>query len=291
MAVDNMLSEIPFRGQIILAQQDGDGVVRVALKPVCENLNLDYSAQYRRLQRQGWATIAIMATVGTDGRNRDMVTIDRRTFTMWLATIDTARIKNPQAKQLILTYQNEAADALDAYFNEGGAIRVGEQDTDMDIMARALLIAQHTIERKNQRLAQATATITVLEPKARTLDVLTSVEGTYSVADAAKLLSNDTGVTVGRDRLFTFMAQLGWIYRDAGTHCWKAYQKQVENGRLEMKTHVKHGTDQQGRTFPFPPTIRVTGKGLADLHRRLTDGGNQWPAAKDACVRLSASQS
>lgn len=275
MAVDNMLSEIPFHGQIILAQQDGDGVVRVALKPVCENLALDYSAQYRRLQRQGWSTIAIMATVGADGRNRDMVTIDRRTFTMWLATIDTARIKNPQTKQLILTYQNEAADALDAYFNEGGAIRVNDQDTDMDIMARALLIAQHTIERKNQRLAQATATITVLEPKARTLDVLTSVEGTYSVADAAKLLSNDTGYTIGRDRLFTFMAQLGWIYRDAGTRSWKAYQRQVENGRLEMKTHATHGTGRDGRTFPFPPTIRVTGKGLADLHRRLVDRGNQ----------------
>lgn len=96
-----------------------------------------------------------------------------------------------------------------------GAIRVDERD--MDIMARALLIAQHTIERKNQRLAQATAQITVLEPKARTLDMLTSVEGTYSVSDAAKLLSNDTGYTIGRDRLFTFMAQLGWIYRDAGT--------------------------------------------------------------------------
>ncbi|KOA60984.1 hypothetical protein BAAM0499_03705 [Bifidobacterium animalis subsp. animalis MCC 0499] len=291
MAVDNMLSEIPFRGQIILAQQDGDGEVLVALKPVCENMGIAFNAQYERLQRQEWAVVRMMRTTGADGKTYNMVAVDRQTFTMWLATIDTARIKNPQAKALIVSYQKEAAQALDAYFNEGGALRVGEQDTDMDIMARALLIAQHTIERKNQRLAQATATITVLEPKARTLDVLTSVEGTYSVADAAKLLSNDTGLTVGRDRLFTFMAQLGWIYRDAGTHYWKAYQKQVENGRLEMKTHVKHGTDQQGRTFPFPPTIRVTGKGLADLHRRLVDRGNQWPAAKDACVRLSASQS
>ncbi len=291
MAVGSMLCEIPFHGQTMLAQRQADGEVLVALKPVCENMGIAFNAQYERLQRQEWAVVRMMRTTGADGKTYNMVAVDRQTFTMWLATIDTARIKNPQAKALIVSYQKEAAQALDAYFNEGGALRVGEQDTDMDIMARALLIAQHTIERKNQRLAQATATITVLEPKARTLDVLTSVEGTYSVADAAKLLSNDTGLTVGRDRLFTFMAQLGWIYRDAGTHCWKAYQKQVENGRLEMKTHVKHGTDQQGRTFPFPPTIRVTGKGLADLHRRLVDRGNQWPAAKDACVRLSASQS
>lgn len=275
MAVDNMLSEIPFHGQTILAQRQADGEVLVALKPICINLGIQYEAQYHRLQRTEWATMSIMDTVGADGKNRTMVAVDRQTFTMWLATIDTARIKNPQARTLIVSYQKEAAQALDAYFNEGGAIRVNDQDTDMDIMARALLIAQHTIEQKNQRLAQATATITVLEPKARTLDVLTSVEGTYSVADAAKLLSNDTGYTIGRDRLFTFMAQLGWIYRDAGTRSWKAYQKQVENGRLEMKTHATHGTGRDGRTFPFPPTIRVTGKGLADLHRKLVDRGNQ----------------
>lgn len=275
MAVDNMLSEIPFHGQTILAQRQADGEVLVALKPICENMGIAFNAQYERLQRQEWAVVRMMRTTGADGKTYNMVAVDRQTFTMWLATIDTARIKNPQARTLIVSYQKEAAQALDAYFNEGGAIRVNDHDTDMDIMARALLIAQHTIEQKNQRLAQATATITVLEPKARTLDVLTSVEGTYSVADAAKLLSNDTGYAIGRDRLFTFMAQLGWIYRDAGIRSWKAYQRQVENGRLEMKTHATHGTGRDGRTFPFPPTIRVTGKGLADLHRRLVDCGNQ----------------
>lgn len=33
-----------------------------------------------------------MTSVAADGKVREMVFIDRRTFTMWLATIDTGRL-------------------------------------------------------------------------------------------------------------------------------------------------------------------------------------------------------
>nr|DAS57214.1 MAG TPA: hypothetical protein [Caudoviricetes sp.] len=34
----------------------------------------------------------MMTTVAADGKTREMTFIDRRTFTMWLATIDTGRL-------------------------------------------------------------------------------------------------------------------------------------------------------------------------------------------------------
>ena len=46
--------------------------------------------------------------------------IDRRTFTMWLATVDENRVK-PTARAVVAAFQAEAADALDAYFSTGGA--------------------------------------------------------------------------------------------------------------------------------------------------------------------------
>ncbi len=110
------LTEIPFHNQTILAQQDTTGKVHVALKPLCENMGISYGSQYNRLQKAKWATVFMMKTVGADGKSRDMTAIDRRTFSMWLATIDTARVKNEDAKNLIVAYQCEAADALDAYF-------------------------------------------------------------------------------------------------------------------------------------------------------------------------------
>lgn len=63
-----------------------------------------------------------MTGVAADNKMHEMTFIDRRTFTMWLAAIDTGRLKNEHTRELVRTYQCEAADALDKYFNEGTAI-------------------------------------------------------------------------------------------------------------------------------------------------------------------------
>lgn len=59
----------------------------VALRPVCEALDLDYASQFKRVQNQPWATVVMMTTVAADSKMREMTFIDRRTFTMWPATI------------------------------------------------------------------------------------------------------------------------------------------------------------------------------------------------------------
>lgn len=64
-----------------------------ALRPVCESLGLDANGQWQRLQRQSWTCACMMhVQVPGDDQRREMVFIDRRTFTMWLATIDTGRL-------------------------------------------------------------------------------------------------------------------------------------------------------------------------------------------------------
>ena len=65
---------------------------QIALRPVCEALDLDYASQFKRVQHQPWATVVMMTTVAADGKTREMTFIDRRTFTLWLATIDTGRL-------------------------------------------------------------------------------------------------------------------------------------------------------------------------------------------------------
>lgn len=111
------LTQIPFHDTTIYTTADG---AYVALRPVCDSLGLDFSGQLQRLQRQSWAVVGMTPTTGSDGKVYDMTTVDRRTFTMWLATIDTGRVKNEHTRELVRTYQCEAADALDKYFNEGG---------------------------------------------------------------------------------------------------------------------------------------------------------------------------
>jgi prophage antirepressor-like protein len=98
--------------------------------------------------------------------------------------------------------------------------------------------------------------------------------GDYSVADAAKVLSRDPQINIGRGRLFSFMAAEGWIFREQGTNSWKAYQTQVNTGRLTEKVSGPYLNERTGEMVLPAPTIRITAKGMAELHRRL-GGGDQ----------------
>lgn len=138
------------------------------------------------------------------------------------------------------------------------------------------LLTALKVEREQHEITKAK--VAELEPKAEALNVFTAVEGSYSVADAAKILSNDLNITIGRNRLYGFMAEINWVFRDSTTRTWKAYQSQVDNGRLEMKAHTEHGTHHDGTTFPFPPTVRITAKGLDELRRRLLSNGTTMAA-------------
>lgn len=114
------LTRVPFHDTTIYTTADG---TYVALRPVCEALGLDFSGQLQRLRNQAWTCMGVIPTqMPGDNQSREMTFIDRRTFTMWLATIDAGRLKNEHTRELVRTYQCEAADALDKYFNEGAAV-------------------------------------------------------------------------------------------------------------------------------------------------------------------------
>lgn len=258
--------KVPFHGNTMIAQRSDDGEIYTALKPICENIGIDFNGQKQRLERTPWATMCVMHTVAADGKTRDMTAISRKTLTMWLATIDTNRLSDEQARRNVVVYQQEAAEALDKYFNEGGAIRVSDADSDEDILARAVLVAQKTIERKNQQLQAKDARIMALEPKAKALDAFTDVEDKLLVRDAAKILSN-TGTPIREKQLREWMADHDWIYKTNGS--WHATARHCTAGHLVMVMSQKHGTKPDGTRFAFPPTVRITRKGLALLHRRI----------------------
>jgi prophage antirepressor-like protein/phage antirepressor YoqD-like protein len=264
--ISNDIVEVPFNGSMMIAKRFDDGEIYTALKPICENIGISYSGQWERLNRTPWATIRMMRTVGADGKHRDMVAVSRKTLTMWLATIDTSRLNDEQARKNVTVYQQEAAEALDKYFNEGGAIRVSETDSDEDILARAVLVARKTIERKNQQLRAKDARIMELEPKAQALDTFTNVEDKLLVRDAAKVLSN-SGTPITEKQLREWMTANDWIYKHDCS--WHATAKHCTSGHLVMVMSQKHGTKTDGTTFAFPPTVRITRKGLALLHTRL----------------------
>lgn len=111
-----------------------------------------------------------------------------------------------------------------------------------------------------------------LEVPAKAWGHMASSAGDYAVADAAKVLSRDPSITIGRTRLFKWMQIEGWIYRDQSGDL-KAYQTQIDNGRLTEKLNRPYLNERTGETEVPAPTIRITPKGLAELHKRL--GGTE----------------
>ena len=116
-----------------------------------------------------------------------------------------------------------------------------------------------------------------LEPKAKALDDFTDVPDALLVRDAAKLLSN-AGTPIGEKELREWLSQHGWVYRHAGT--WWAASERVKVGHLVVVESRSHGQHKDGSIFAFAPTVKITRKGLALLHRRL--GERTLEAALDA---------
>lgn len=116
------------------------------------------------------------------------------------------------------------------------------------------------------RLKEEQEKVKTLEPKAKALDAFTNVEDKLLIRDAAKILSN-TGVPIKEKQLREWMADHDWIYKSNGS--WHATAEHCTAGHLVMVMSQKYGTKADGMKFAFPPTVRITRKGLALLHKRL----------------------
>ena len=127
-------------------------------------------------------------------------------------------------------------------------------------------LAQMVIEAED-RAALAESQVKQLEPVAKFAEDLASREGSWSVELAAKLLSNDPAIDTGRQRLFQKLNDWGWIYRRESR--WTAKQEQINIGRLVHKVYDPRYDSDLGRVVDREPQVRITWKGLREIHRRL----------------------
>ncbi len=155
------LIHIPFHDGEILAV-DIDGKPHVLLRPVIEGLGLDFSAQYRKMRSRSWASVVVTTMqVPGDNQRREHALVDVRTLLMLMATIPEARVSE-DVRPLLVAYQSEVADAIEAYWTKGGSINPRASEEQLtDIMS--------TVETQMNiiRLAQGIIAPEYLETKAR----------------------------------------------------------------------------------------------------------------------------
>lgn len=122
------------------------------------------------------------------------------------------------------------------------------------------------LKEERAKRIEAENQIKELEPKAKALEDFTNVPDALLVREAAKLLSN-AGTPIGEKELREWLSQHDWTYRHAGT--WWAASGRVKAGHLAMIESRSHGRHKDGSIFAFAPTVKITRKGLALLHKRL----------------------
>lgn len=108
---------VNFRGDELYGFKQDDGTF-LALKPMVEAMGLDWSAQFRRVQRDPILAegIAMMATPFGRGGDQECLCIKLDLVNGWLFTIDSSRIKDETVRQKVQTYQRECYSVLYDHF-------------------------------------------------------------------------------------------------------------------------------------------------------------------------------
>jgi len=100
--------------EIVLVE---NGEKRVAIKPICQALGVDFSAQLQRIKNDEilGSTVVLNPTVGSDKKQREMQTIPFKFVFGWLFTINPKNVA-PEAKEAVVKFKLECYNALYNHF-------------------------------------------------------------------------------------------------------------------------------------------------------------------------------
>ena len=130
-------------------------------------------------------------------------------------------------------------------------------NTPEQVMARALRIADRTIDElkySNQRLA---AVNEEMKPKAIFADAVATSHTSILIGDLAKLISQN-GVNIGQKRLFKWLRDNGYLIKREGSDRNMPTQRSMEMKLFEVKESTISNPDGSVR---ITRTSKVTGKG------------------------------
>ena len=192
--------------------------------------------------------------VDTPGGKQQMTTVTEPGFYKLVM-----RSRKPEAKAFQRWVTHEVLPAL----RRDGGYMVARDETPEQTMARAVLLAQATIDRQRDRIAE-------LEPKALFADAVAASDGTCLVGELAKMMRQN-GVNVGQNRLFAMLREDGYLGNVGGNRNVPT-QRAMDLGLFRIKeTAVTHSDGH----VTISRTPKVTGKGQQYFVKRYCEGLEQ----------------
>lgn len=113
----NQVQNISFHGQTVPVFTRNQ-THYVAMKPICENIGLQWEAQLKRIQRNAILNTAMsMMDTPTNGGKQKTACLPLDYLNGWLFGVDARRVK-PEIRERLLTYQRECFRVLNNHFNQ-----------------------------------------------------------------------------------------------------------------------------------------------------------------------------
>ena len=148
---------LQFNGKTIFFQAY-DGQFWIAIKPICEALNLEYTRQFKNLKEDEILNqlLAEQPMVGADNRIRKMVSLPEKYIYGWLFSINSS-------SEDLKNYKKECYDVLYNYFH--GTITGRKEllklqiETDIEINIAESELLQSEAFQKLQELKKKSSTI------------------------------------------------------------------------------------------------------------------------------------
>ena len=111
-----LLTTIQFHDQTILATEH-EGTHYVAMKPIVENIGLNWDAQRQRIKRHpvlSGGAVVITVPSSSGDQNTTFLPVDM--LNGWLFGVDVNRVR-PELRPRLMQYQRECFQVLNAHFN------------------------------------------------------------------------------------------------------------------------------------------------------------------------------
>ena len=125
-----------------------------------------------------------------------------------------------------------ADEVLPSIRKDGGYIIGKENDTPEEILARAILVAQSTLQRRDARIKQLEIQERVNKPYVDFANKVADTADAIDIGTFAKLVK-DEGVNIGRNKLFSFLRDNKYLDNKN-----VPYQKYINNGYFKIIEQV-----------------------------------------------------
>lgn len=259
-----------FNGSEVRIHKDEHGDPMFCLSDVCKVLGLDAPHKVKeRLKPDGGNTIPVIDTLG---RTQQAYFINEQNL---YKTIFQSRKHEAEKFTDWVT-----GEVLPSIRKSGGYIAAKADETPEMIMARAIKLADETINRqklqleeKDKKIAEVNKQIEENKPKVVFAESIAVAKTSILVGEMAKLIKQSTGVEIGQNRFFDYLRDKGYLH-SKGSQKNLPTQRSVNAGWFE----VKEGTriNSEGVSV-ITRTPKITGKGQIYFVNLFAKESNKLP--------------